>query len=77
MNSKVSVERIYAGREPGLRPRRGSGHYSGSDHLFGLGAERMSPKAQIFAALAVLAPVAISGVLLVAFTPGLLWTFTT
>jgi hypothetical protein len=37
----------------------------------------MSPKAQTFAALAVLVPVALSGVFLVAFVPGLWWIFTT
>ncbi len=63
MNGKASVVRIYAGREPRLGLRRGCGH------LFGPAAERMNPKAQIFAAL--------SGVLLVAFAPGLWWLFTT
>ncbi len=46
-------------------------------HFLGLDAESMSPKAQVAAALAVLAPVALSGVLLVAFAPGLWWVFTT
>ena len=77
MNSKASVERIHAEREPGLRLRKGCGRRDSSGHLFGLDAQRMSPKAQIFAALAVLAPVAISGVLLVALTPSLWWIFTT
>lgn len=37
----------------------------------------MGPKAQVFAALVVLAPVALSGVLLVALAPGFWWIFTT
>ena len=37
----------------------------------------VSPKGQIFAALAVLVPVALSGLALVALVPGLWWVFTT
>ena len=37
----------------------------------------MNPRAQVFAALAVLAPVMLSGVLLVALFPGPWWIFTT
>ena len=43
--------------------------------FFGLDAEKMSPRAQVVTALAVLAPVALTGVVL-AFTP-VWWIFTT
>lgn len=45
--------------------------------FFGSGAEKMSPVAQVTAALSVLMSVALSGVFLVAFVPGLWWIFTT
>ena len=77
MSSKASVERIQAKRISRPWPQRGCGRNGSSGHLFGLDAERMSPKAQTFAALAVLAPVALSGIFLVAFAPGLWWIFTT
>ena len=57
---------------------RGSrGPYGRHGHFFGLDAQSMSPQAQVAAALAVLAPVLLSGVFLVAFVPGLWWIFTT
>lgn len=55
---------------------RGVGFVSGRRHsLFGLDAETMSPGARVAMALAVLTPVALSGVVL-AFTP-VWWIFTT
>jgi hypothetical protein len=45
--------------------------------FFGLDVESASPGVQVAAALAVLAPVVLSGVFLVAFFPGLWWIFTT
>ena len=45
--------------------------------LFGLDVESMRPRAQVATALTVLAPVVLSGLLLVAFAPGLWWVFTT
>ncbi len=45
--------------------------------FFGLDVESVSPGGQVAAALAVLAPVLLSGVFLVAFFPGLWWIFTT
>lgn len=53
------------------------GTYGGHGHFFGLDAEGMSPRVQVAAALAVLAPVLASGVFLVAFVPGLWWISTT
>ena len=44
---------------------------------FGLDTERMSPGARVAVALSVLIPVALSGVVLVVFAPGLWWIFTT
>ncbi|CAA9410738.1 MAG: hypothetical protein AVDCRST_MAG78-389 [uncultured Rubrobacteraceae bacterium] len=73
-----TVQYVVCERRPG--PRRGCGRYRGargSSQLFGLDLEEMSPKAQVVSALAVLAPVALSGVLLVSFAPGLWWIFTT
>ncbi|CAN5149868.1 hypothetical protein BH18ACT10_BH18ACT10_09950 [soil metagenome] len=49
------------------------GHRHG--HFFGFDAEKMGPQAQVVLALAVLVPVALSGVVL-AFTP-VWWIFTT
>jgi hypothetical protein len=43
----------------------------------GYDVEKMSPGARISAALAVLLPVGLSGVFLVAFVPSLWWIFTT
>jgi hypothetical protein len=45
--------------------------------FFGLDVESVSPRVQVATALAVLAPVLLSGVFLVAFFPGLWWIFTT
>jgi len=56
-------------------PWRHRGHW-GHDSL-GFEAEKMSPGARVTAALSVLVPVALSGVFLVAFVPGLWWIFTT
>jgi hypothetical protein len=53
------------------------GHHCGPYHFFGFDAKEMNPKAQILAALAVLAPVALSGFFLVALIPGFWWIFTT
>jgi hypothetical protein len=57
---------------------RGSWGSSGRHgDFFGLDVESASPGVQVAAALAVLAPVVLSGVFLVAFFPGLWWIFTT
>lgn len=53
----------------------GFGRYGGSIHSLGLEASTMSPKARVLAAISVLVPVALSGVVL-AFTP-VWWIFTT
>lgn len=45
--------------------------------FFGLDAEKMSPRARVAAALTVLVPVALSGILLVVLVPQLWWVFTT
>lgn len=55
-------------RKPGLDAR---------SHLFGLDVEDMGPRASVVTALAVLVPVALSGVFLIAVAPGLWWIFTT
>jgi hypothetical protein len=57
------------GRSWGSRGRHGD--------FFGVDVESVSPGVQVAAALAVLAPVLLSGVFLVAFFPGLWWIFTT
>lgn len=80
MSRGSSVVKVHSGRGPGPGPWRSCGRHSrhgGSGRFLGLDVEEMSPKARIVAALAVLAPVALSGVLLVAFAPGLWWIFTT
>jgi hypothetical protein len=62
--------------DSGLGPRH---HWHGHPHghLFGLDTEKMGPRAQVVTSLAVLAPVALSGVFLVAVVPSLWWIFTT
>ncbi|MBA2511757.1 MAG: helix-turn-helix transcriptional regulator [Rubrobacteraceae bacterium] len=45
--------------------------------FFGIDAEKLGPRTKVGVALSVLAPVALSGVLLVALVPGLWWIFTT
>lgn len=80
MSSRSPIEKIHAGQESSSGQRKGCGRRHGhreAGHFFGLDVEEMSPKAQVVAALAVLAPVALSGVFLVAFAPGLWWVFTT
>ncbi len=57
-----------------VRPR---GHGYDPNDFFGLETEKMSPKAQVTAALAVILPVALSGVLLVAFATNFWWIFMT
>lgn len=64
--------RSYAARGSAIEVRRG-----GDRRLFGLDVERLGPKAQVVVALSVLAPVALSGLLLVALVPELWWVFTT
>jgi hypothetical protein len=49
----------------------------GRDGPFGFDVEGMRPRAQVATALTILAPVVLSGFLLVAFFPGLWWVFTT
>lgn len=68
--------RSHAAREAELGFRREPwGHHGG--RFFGLDAEEMGPGSQVVVALSVLAPVLFSGLLLVAFAPGLWWVFTT
>ena len=55
---------------------RGHGERRGHDFL-GFEVEKMGPRARVAAALSVLVPVALSGVFLVVFVPGLWWIFTT
>jgi hypothetical protein len=51
--------------------------HRGGREFLGRDVEKMSPGARISAALAVLVPVGLSGVFLVAFVPSLWWIFTT
>ena len=58
-----------------LEPRRG-GHRPDrwdSDDFFGLEVDKMSPKAQVTASLAVLIPVAIGGIIVLTQVPWLWW----
>jgi hypothetical protein len=52
------------------RPRR---RHGGHDEFFGLDVQKMSPKAQVTAGLAVLIPVAVAGVLVITLVPWLWW----
>ena len=58
-----------------LEPRRGGHHPErrGSDDFFGLDVEKMSPRAQVTASLAVLIPVAIGGIIVLTQVPWLWW----
>jgi hypothetical protein len=58
-----------------LEQRRGRGVHHGyaPDEFFGLDVERMSPKAHIVAALAVLVPVAAGVILVLSLIPELFW----
>ncbi len=74
MRGRSSIAR----KHQGLGTRRGPwGHHGGHGRYFGLDVERLDPRSQVVAALAVLAPVVLSGLLLVALAPGLWWIFTT
>ena len=65
-------------RKRGFGPRRELwGRPGGSGSFFGLDTRSMNPKAQVAAALAELAPVTVSGFVLIAFAPSLWWVFTT
>jgi Helix-turn-helix domain len=63
--------RSYAVRGVGWGPRRHRGDF------FGLETEKLGPRAKVAVALSVLAPVALSGIMLVVFVPNLWWIFTT
>jgi hypothetical protein len=71
--------RTYARHGLGFGGRRAWGYHGRKRHgdFFGLDAEKMSPRARVIAALSVLVPVALSGLLLVVFVPQLWWIFTT
>ncbi len=63
---------------PSATGRPGFGHKRHRHgHFFGLDPEGMGPRAQVVTSLAVLVPVALSGVVLVALAPSLWWIFTT
>ncbi len=57
--------------------RHGTWRQRGKGEFLGREVEKMSPGARVSAALAVLVPVGLSGVFLVAFVPSLWWIFTT
>lgn len=63
------------------RPRRGGPEVWVASRrrtgFFGLEVEEMGPRARVATGLAVLVPVLLSGLMLVAFVPGLWWVFTT
>lgn len=70
--------RSYVARKPGSGVRRGPGeHRGGSGDFLGMDVGKMGSKARVAAALSVLVPVALSGLSLIAFFPGLWWVFTT
>ena len=51
----------------------GRSRHRHSDDFFGLDVQKMSPKAQVTAGLAVLIPVAVAGVLVITLVPWLWW----
>ena len=68
--------RSYARHGTGFGRRTAWGHRRHGD-FFGLDTENMDPRARVATSLAVLAPVALSGVFLIAFVPSWWWIFTT
>ena len=56
---------------------RGTGFGRRRHEFFGIDTEGLGPRAKVGVALSVLVPVALSGVFLVLFVPGLWWIFTT
>ena len=68
--------RSYARHGLGFGGGRAWGHH-GRKEFFGLDVEKLSPGTRAVAALSVLVPVALSGLLLVVFVPQLWWIFTT
>ena len=56
---------------------RGAGFGRRRQDFFGIDAEGLGPRAKVGVALSVLVPVALSGLFLVLFVPGLWWIFTT
>src|SRR5215212_8839606 len=71
--------RSYTRYELGFGGSNAGGHHGRKRHgdFFGLDPEKMSPRARAVAALSVLVPVALAGLLLVVFVPPLWWLFTT
>jgi hypothetical protein len=70
--------RSYAARGAAVGvARKGQTRHGGRREFLGLDVEKIGPRAQVVAALSVLAPVVLSGIFLVAFVPGLWWIFTT
>jgi hypothetical protein len=65
-------------RKPGFGLwQRSRGHRGVSEDFFGMDVGKLGPRAQVAVALVVLVPVMLSGLLLIAFVPGLWWVFTT
>jgi hypothetical protein len=56
-----------------MEPRRRGHQGRGSDDFFGLDVEKMSPRSQVAASLAVLIPVAVGGVLVLTLASNLWW----
>jgi hypothetical protein len=69
-------EREMCGRSVMLRGA-GFGRRRHRPEFFGIDAEKLGPRAKVGMALSVLAPVALSGMVLVVLVPGLWWIFTT
>ncbi len=69
--------RLFVGHRAGFVQRRHPVQDRSGSSPGGLDVQRMSPRAQVAAALSVLIPVALSGVALITLVPGLWWIFTT
>jgi hypothetical protein len=65
------------GRSLARRGPRAWGPSPGRTRFFGLDVEDMGPRAQVATGLSILVPVVLSGLVLIAFVPGLWWVFTT
>ena len=60
-------------RERNRGHHRGRHYHGGYDDFFGLDVDKMSPRAQVGASLAVLIPIAVAGAFVIAFVPWLWW----
>jgi hypothetical protein len=71
---EMMCSRSFVAHRAKFGPRRVTWrHHGGSGNFFGLDVEEMGPRAQIAAALTVLAPVALGAIFVLSFAPQVFW----